>query len=104
MINVAFLLLVFFLMTAVLTPVGPLEITVPTAEGKAENAGDVILLGADGTLARGSLRGAAVFDGLEGRRVQIRADAAASGSVLAQVISQLAASGVEDLRLVTAGR
>ena len=101
MINVAFLLLVFFLMTAVLTPEGPLDITVPTAESETEGEGILVSLGAEGVLARGTLRGDAVFEGLAGQSVQVRVDASVPGAELARLLGRLASAGVVDVRLIT---
>lgn len=102
MINVAFLLLVFFLMTAVLTPDGPLDITVPTAESEAEGEGVLVSVDAAGALARGTLRGDAVFDGLAGQSVQVRVDASVPGAELARLLGRLASAGVVDVSVVTA--
>lgn len=102
MINVAFLLLVFFLMTAVLTPVDPKDIAIPTARNGSDAMGVVVTLSANGSVARGELLGDGVFAGLTGQSIQIRADAKASGADLARLLSRLAASGVEDVSIITA--
>ena len=60
MINVVFLLLIFFLMTSELAPPEPIEVTPPEAEGEsADKAPAILYVGPDGTLAYGDLRGEA---------------------------------------------
>ncbi|MCC5970565.1 MAG: biopolymer transporter ExbD [Pararhodobacter sp.] len=107
MINVVFLLLIFFLMTAQIAPAPPFDLTLP--ESGAE-PGDLpartLWLSADGTLAHDELRGDAALAMLaEGEGpVLIRADSAVAAADLAQLMTRLSALGVSDLRLATLSR
>jgi biopolymer transport protein ExbD len=126
MINVVFLLLVFFLITAKLAPPDPLPVTLPAAaagqdaEGAAEPA---LYLGADGGLATLTPAGAlshasdaeamaALAQGraalcarldcaLEPPVLILRADAAAPAARLAELLPGLAAAGFAAVDLVT---
>lgn len=105
MINVAFLLLVFFLMTAVLAPPEPLEVLLPEAEGETEDFSDgVLVVDADGGMALGPYRGEAVFASLPEGLIAIRADAGLDAAELARLVGRLAEHGVSDIRLVTVPR
>jgi len=108
MVNVVFLLLIFFLMSARIAPPDPFETTPPSADGPAPVAGDVLYLSADGDLAYGSARGEAVFAALSGRDADmplvIRADAGAEAAALARLTARLGAEGQGVLRLVTVPR
>ncbi|MEM9762310.1 MAG: biopolymer transporter ExbD [Pseudomonadota bacterium] len=101
MINVVFLLLIFFLMTATLAPPDPFEVTPPRATGE-ENDGLLLRLhvSADGDLAFESARGDAVWPALamseaaaEGQLI-LRADGAAPATAIAALLERLAATGI----------
>jgi len=106
MINVVFLLLIFFLMTAQIAPPEPFEITPPgsTSDARA-HAPSTLFIAADGTLAFQGARDEAVFAALAGldpsTPLQIRADATLKASDLARLLPKLAAAGITDLALVT---
>lgn len=105
MINVAFLLLVFFLMTAVIAPPDPVEVTPPLAGAEAADpVSATLVVTADGTLALGELRGEAVFLAVPAGRLRIRADAGLDGAELARLIARLAAAGATQVDLVTLPR
>ena len=105
MINVALLLLVFFLMTATIAPPEPMEVDPPRADAEpAENDSDVLVVGADGSLALGDLRGRNVFSSLSGGPLRIKAAAELEGRVLARLIGELGARGVTEIEIVTAPR
>jgi len=104
MINVVFLLLIFFVMTAELRPAPPLDLQLP--EAGAERAAvppGALFAAADGTLAFGAARGAAALaaavaaDG----SVVLRADRDLPGAELARLLARLAALGAAEVRLVT---
>ncbi|WP_201150810.1 ExbD/TolR family protein [Rhodovulum sulfidophilum] len=57
MINVVFLLLIFFLMSARLVPPAPFEAEPPRADGAEPAAGEMLHLSASGDLAFGAARG-----------------------------------------------
>jgi biopolymer transport protein ExbD len=105
MINVVFLLLVFFLMTAVLTPPDPFEVALPGAEAPLGETSEIMLVvGASGQLALGTARGEAVFSEVPAGLLKIRADASLDGAELARLVSRLRASGVTRVELVTRSR
>ena len=108
MINVVFLLLIFFLMSAQIVAPPPIEVTPPVAEQSDTPQDDVRLhMSADGVLARDDLRGAAVWDTLEqmqssaGVTVLVRADAALPAADLASVLTRLSALGFDRIQLAT---
>ncbi len=105
MINVAFLLLVFFMMVAVIAPPDPLDVLLPEAAfDSLEPPSEVLLIDGDGTLARGSLRDEAVFEGLDGKTLSIRADGRLDAAFVARVVARLTAEGVVSIDLVTVPR
>lgn len=108
MINVVFLLLIFFLMTATLAPPAPFELDLPEGTGPVEPGGDTALyVGPDGTLAYGAARGAAVFAALAalppGGALEIRADAGTEAARIAALLPRLSEAGISQTRLVLAG-
>lgn len=103
MINVVFLLLVFFLMTAELRPAPPLEVRLPEAAGDPLAEGAVLIAAADGTLAFGTLRGTAALAAAAtaAAPLSLRADRDLPGAELARLLSVLAARGQGAVALVT---
>lgn len=109
MINVVFLLLIFFLMNATLTPGASSDIDLPlSATATAAEPEAALVLGADGGLAWGAARDDAAIDAIAaataaGRldRVMIRADATAEGAALARLMTRLGEAGVRESALVT---
>lgn len=102
MINVAFLLLVFFLMTAVIMPPEPADIALPAANGDVEGLAEVRLtLDANGQLWRDG-RENANLSGLQGVSVSLSADRNLSTADLARVLGRLQERGVERVNLVVA--
>lgn len=107
MINVVFLLLIFFLMTAQFTPQPPLDIVPPTAEtDPTAQSGTPLFLGRDGTLAYRDLRGdAALATALQAARttptLDLHVDAAAPAADLAQLLSDIRAQWPGPVRLIT---
>lgn len=108
MINVVFLLLIFFLMSATIAPPDPFDVTLPgaSAQDSADPSGPVVLhVSADGEMAHGDLRGEAAFAALmsagDGRpdTVVLRADEGLDGAVFAGILARLAAAGVGDVDL-----
>ena len=108
MINVVFLLLIFFLMSARLSAPDPFEATPPAAGASDPAAGDTLYLSAGGDLAYGDARGEDVFAALAGREADrpllIRADAGVEAAAVARLAARLAAEGQGALRLVTVPR
>ncbi|MEX5726649.1 biopolymer transport protein ExbD [Rhodovulum iodosum] len=105
MINVVFLLLVFFLMTAQIAPPDPVEVSPPTAPGAALPEADTLYADAQGGLAYGTARGDAVFAALAARDTGapliLRADAGLEARALAGILRRLAEAGQTRVSLVT---
>ncbi|PTQ74880.1 ExbD/TolR family protein [Celeribacter persicus] len=119
MINVVFLLLIFFLMTAEIAPPDPIELELPEAGAEAEITAPLPLyLAKDGTLAFRDAQGEeAVLHALELERIDLCADGGCIGasgpsiamsadrevpaSVLAALLPKLAALGFPKVELVT---
>ncbi|MGD9865836.1 MAG: ExbD/TolR family protein [Pseudodonghicola sp.] len=105
MINVVFLLLIFFLMTSQIAPPDPVEVTPPLSEaGAPVDQGDRLFLSADGSLRYGGLSGAAALEALAARGPQaapviLSADAEVPAETVAQLLRQLAALGIGQVSL-----
>lgn len=107
MINVVFLLLIFFLMTAQITPRDPFEVAPPASHsGDSADGHDVLYVSAEGRLAYSGALDEAVFAALATRQLPgpllLRADASLGAADLARLLPRLAAAGVADVALVTA--
>lgn len=106
MINVVFLLLIFFLMTATIAPPDPFA-TVPPEAAPADPAdrGATLYIGPTGALAFAEARGdtaiAAVPTDVP---LVVRADATLAATDLARILARLAETGVTEVRLVTVRR
>ncbi|WP_322893449.1 MULTISPECIES: biopolymer transporter ExbD [unclassified Yoonia] len=107
MINVVFLLLIFFLMTAQITPPDPVEVTPPVAAVEDPAAGELTLfIGADGYAAYDDARGDAAVQAVLAQAANqpaliIKADAGAPATAVAALLPKLAAGGFADVALVT---
>ena len=121
MINVVFLLLIFFLMTAQIAPPEPFEITPPdvTGDGTPAEGEFTLYLGPDGTLAYGETFGeeaaltaleaakdsycvaAGCSDGVAPPPLILRADARVPGARLARLMPLIAQAGFPAIQLVT---
>lgn len=105
MINVAFLLLIFFLMTAVLAPPDLFKVSPPAASVvSAQPLPGTLVINAEGELAIGQVRGDAVYAALPNGPLRVRADAALDGARLVQIVGRLADAGVTSIELVTVSR
>lgn len=118
MINVVFLLLIFFLMTAQIAPPEPFEVTPPTVqEGDPATGSFTLFLGADGTLGfREHTDTQTVLSALQQERqafcraqlecvspdLTLRADSGVDGRILAGILKQLGGAGFASVELVTA--
>lgn len=106
MINVVFLLLIFFLMTSRLAQPDPFEVIPPTAafdrapEAEAtlyvDKSGRLSLDGAEGEAAVARLASVAAPDAV----IQLRADANLEAAKAAALLTQLAAAGLARVELV----
>lgn len=101
MINVAFLLLIFFLLAARVEPPEPLDVILPEVDNASASnpASEVLYLSLDGTIAFGDLRGEAVFGALHDGPVTLRADRSLDATELAAVLDRLHEAGVHDVSL-----
>jgi biopolymer transport protein ExbD len=114
LINVVFLLLVFFMVGGRLAPPDPFALVPPRSEAEARPAkGVVVVLAADGRLAvnGASVEPPGLTEAVRAARaatpvlvVSLRVDAAASGGRLVAVLAALRSAGVEDARLATLRR
>ncbi|CUH74866.1 Biopolymer transport protein ExbD/TolR [Tritonibacter multivorans] len=99
MINVVFLLLIFFLMTSRLAQPDPFEIVPPEAALEAAGAGEqVLFISSDGRLSFAGQEGDAALVAIAGlgdrvQVLQIRADAKLEAARLARILRQLAEAG-----------
>lgn len=96
MINVVFLLLIFFLLSASITPQEALEVDPPDAMAdQPENITAPLLVAADGRLAYADAQGEAVWPLLSrrdaGNSLPVRADGALPAAELAAILSQVVA-------------
>ncbi|MBU2980708.1 biopolymer transporter ExbD [Lentibacter algarum] len=109
MINVVFLLLIFFLMSAQIVAPPPIDVQPPLAQHGAALPDDLRLhIAADGAFALDDLRGPAVWEMLAltpapaKTAVLVRADATLPAATLASALSRLSALGYEQVQLTTA--
>ena len=97
MINVVFLLLIFFLMTARIAPPDPFGAHPPRAVEGGEPQGQRVLhIAEDGRMALGGLTGAAALDALSeagDEPVRVRADGRLAAADLARILREIAARG-----------
>lgn len=105
MINVVFLLLIFFLMTAQIAPPEPFELALPEAEAPGDAAADLALyIGPDGALFHDGAQGDAALTAAamaEGP-LPIRADGGLEAAALARILSQLASRGASRVEITVA--
>lgn len=105
MINVVFLLLVFFLMTSQIAPPDPVEVAPPTSDrGAPIDQGVRLFLAADGVPRLDGLSGAAALAALAARDpaddpVILAADAGLPAETVARVMRQLAELGLARVEL-----
>lgn len=105
MINVAFLLLIFFLMTAVLDAPDPFDTTPPEAGSDiSETFPDALVVNRNGEMAFGPHRGDSVFDAMSPGPLRLRADAGLEAAKLARLVARLAEAGMTPIELVTVPR
>ncbi len=108
LINVVFLLLIFFMVVGRISASDPFEIepTRSESEGPAPGERQLVHVGADGRLALdGAILSedalvARIADG-GGRELRIKADARAEADAVVRLLDRLRAAGVERARLMT---
>lgn len=112
LINIVFLLLIFFMVAGTLSPQSPFNIALPATERGDQMSRDPVrvYLSRDGRIALGEEkialedlenRVAAELEGSSGMSVQIEADGEAESNVLLDVMDALREAGVERANLVT---
>lgn len=105
MINVGFLLLIFFLIAAQIAPSAPFPVTPPEGAAETAEVRSILFVGSDGALAFGGLRDEAAFAAASAEgSLQISADRALDGAALAALLTRLAGAGVIDIQLTVARR
>ena len=107
MINVVFLLLIFFLMTAQIVPPAPFEMTLPSVDGDEDQGSDALYINADGMIAFETLRGDAALARAVASSgdipLRVFADATLTATTIAEVLGQLTALGATEVEIVTEG-
>lgn len=105
MINVVFLLLIFFLMTASLEPAPPVEVALPDARTDPGSMTRKLFVDASGQWAFEGAMGEAARDVLAQERgeIVIHADQSLPASALARVLADLAGLGLTRIDLATTG-
>ena len=112
LVNVVFLLLIFFMIAGRLAATDPFQVSPPqsTSEGQPESQELLVLVGADGRLALDgevldeSAFSSALSDRLaanESTRVRLKADGQAQTAQIIAVMELLRDAGVERLKLLT---
>lgn len=108
MINVVFLLLIFFLMTSQLQSPDPFEVTPPEATSDAEGTAEpVLFVSPDGQVAFEDHEGAAAIAALAAQDVsvlQLRADTGMEAKKLAAILRDLSGAGLSRVELVVTGK
>ncbi len=108
MINVVFLLLIFFLMSAQISAPVPFEVTPPASSSNTSGDGSAELsISTEGALFFNGIEGEAVWDQLadlpKGSNLLIRADSAFSAAALTRILLRLNENGITSIALVTQG-
>ena len=112
LINVVFLLLIFFMLVGTLAAADPFEIAPPisASEGPSGSRDMIVLVSADGRMA---LDGAEMSDAELGQeiadrladdpliRLQLKADGTANATLVVEVLELLRDAGVDRLQLLT---
>lgn len=112
LINVVFLLLIFFMLTGKLSAIDPIEVAPPVSasDGAVETRDLMVVLGADGQLA---LDDAVIdeerlktvlterIDAAPSAQVWLKADGAADSTDVIALMETLHEAGVEHLKLLT---
>lgn len=109
MINVVFLLLIFFLMTSQIAPPDPFEITLPSSQSEALAEGrQTLFISADGALSFEGNADEAVYDAIGSRDktlpLLVKADASVDGAVVAGVLKRLSRTDAGQAILITSSR
>lgn len=106
MINVVFLLLIFFLMSAQIAPPEPFEVEIPETESiEPADAEFILHVSPEGELAFEDQRGEAALSTIAGLAddavIHIRADKGVDAAVIATLMKRLPEFGVSTARLIS---
>lgn len=106
MINVVFLLLMFFMMSAQISAPDPFDVTLPDSETTSVTVeDDTLFVSKEGTLSYERLTGDALWDALASRETDapltLRADSDLGADQLAALLPKLSNAGVSDVMLAT---
>lgn len=115
LVNIVFLLLIFFMLVGRITPVDVLPVEPPvSARGDASDARDtLILLSADGRIAVGDLEipeelllstVVSLLDASGNKTLRVKADAAVEADLLVRITEILRRAGVKKVLLLTTVR
>ncbi len=113
LINVVFLLLIFFMVSGTLIQEPPFALTPPTTEHAAplDSQSEYLAIGADGRLAwiGEAIEPEALADRLSLRAqpdapLQVRADRRLEARALTELLAELRAGGVAQIQLLTEGQ
>jgi biopolymer transport protein ExbD len=101
MINVAFLLLIFFLMSAVIAPPAPIEFTAPSASEPATTVeGTRFYVTAGGELVGEDGLIVPSLSDFAGKTVTISADASLAASDFVRIVENLRIAGITEIHLI----
>ena len=110
MINVVFLLLIFFLMTSQIAPPEPFEVSPPSADSETDPSADaVFFVDKSGRMSFQQAEGeaaimkAASFDE-DAKIIQVRADSELEAKKLATILRDLSQAGLPRIELVVSQR
>ena len=106
MINVVFLLLMFFMMSAQITAPDPFDVTLPDSDSESTTAEENTLYVSDeGVLSYEGLSGDALWNAVAARDAKVplvlRADTALDAAELAKLLPRLGEAGASDILLAT---
>lgn len=110
MINVVFLLLIFFLMTSNLATPEPFEVTPPDAAASVEPEADYVLyIDKAGTLSFEGAENTEALDAIAALNtsvtsIQVRADAELEAAAMARVLIDLTTAGLSQVELIVTGQ
>ena len=110
MINVVFLLLIFFLMTSQIAPPEPFEVSPPSADSETDPSADaVFFVDKSGRMSfqraegEAAIMKAASFDE-DAKIIQVRADSELEAKKLATILRDLSQAGLSRIELVVSQR
>lgn len=110
MINVVFLLLIFFLMTSQITPPEPFEVSLPETEALSDPVSEITIhVSKDGLVQFEAFQDGLAWERLTGRIepktvVKLRTDADLKAQTLAQILGKLAQTGADSVEIVAVAK